>query len=275
MIEINKIYNEDCLNTLIKIQNNSVDLVLLDPPYNVNAADWDNIPNYLDWMKKILNESFRILKPNGSLYLWGMSKNNDFLKLKLWIDETHIDFNFKNWIVWVHEVKIHKKLNDRFLTKHEDLLFYSGKNNTFNQTRDLPPEFQLKMHKGKYDNNFFIEPHKLPPSQQKIFKNGLQLGSPAKSWWKGPSNQSASKAIPKFAGYKSEWVSDRIISVSTNENDLVYIPFAGTGTECVSCKRLNRKFIASEIDLERFNISKNRIENTEEPLNDEAINNFF
>jgi site-specific DNA-methyltransferase (adenine-specific) len=108
MIEINKIYNEDCLNTLTKIQNNSVDLVLLDPPYNVNAADWDNIPNYLDWMKKILNESFRILKPNGSLYLWGMSKNNDFLKLKLWIDETHIDFNFKNWIVWVHEVKIHK-----------------------------------------------------------------------------------------------------------------------------------------------------------------------
>ena len=88
---------------------------------------------------------------------------------------------------------------------------------------------------------------------------------------KGPSNQSAAKTIPKFAGYKSEWVSERIISVSTNENDLVYIPFAGTGTECVSCTRLNRKFIASEIDLERFNISKNRIESIYSILNDTTL----
>ena len=47
------------------------------------------------------------------------------------------------------EVKIHKKLDDRYLTKHEDLLFYAGPGNTFNQVRDLPPDFQLKMHKGR------------------------------------------------------------------------------------------------------------------------------
>ena len=81
MIELNKIYNEDCLITMSNIDDNFVDLIILDPPYNVDAADWDKIENYLEWMKQVISESFRILKPNGSLYLWGMTKNNDFLNL--------------------------------------------------------------------------------------------------------------------------------------------------------------------------------------------------
>lgn len=263
---INKIHNIDCIELYKKIEDNSIDLVILDPPYNVKAADWDNIPNYVQWMKEILKESFRVLKPNGSLYLWGMTKNNDFLRLKLWIDDNFDNYEFKNWIIWVHEVKIHKKLKDRYLTKHEDLLFYSGNNNTFNVVRDAPPSFQLKMHEGRYDKNFFIEKHKLPPSQQKIFKNGLQLGSPAKSWWKGPSNQSASKKYKKFAGYKSEWVCERIISVSSNEHDLIFIPFGGTGSECEAAIKLNRNFISSEIDTERYEISKNRIEKSQNTI---------
>lgn len=259
MININTLYNEDCLITMSKIDSNTIDLVVLDPPYNVNAANWDKIDNYLSWMKNVLSECFRILKPSGSLYLWGMNKNNDFLRLKLWIDDNFSNYEFKNWIVWVHEVKIHKKLSDRFLNKHEDLLFYAGEHNTFNIVRDDPPEFQLKMHKGRYDENYFIERSKLPPSQQEIFKYGLQLGSPAKSWWKGPSNQSNSKKYKKFAGYKSEWVCDRIINVSSNINDTVYVPFVGTGTECLSCLKLNRNFIGSEIDKERFEISVERL----------------
>jgi site-specific DNA-methyltransferase (adenine-specific) len=253
------LHNIDCLELMKTMEDNSVDLVILDPPYNVNAADWDKIPNYLPWMQEVLDQSFRVIKPSGSLYLWGMSKNNDFLRMKLYIDDNHLDYAFKNWIVWVHDVKIHKKLEDKYLTKHEDLLFYAGKGNTFNQVRDLPPDFQLKMHKGRYDENFFIEREKLPPSQQAIFKNGLQLGSPAKSWWKGPANQSASKKIKKFAGYKSEWVCDRIVEVSSNPGDLILVPFAGTGTECLSANRLGRRYIGMEIDKERFDLAKERI----------------
>ncbi len=256
---LNKIHNNDCLNIIKQINSNTVDLVILDPPYNINADRWDNVDNYFEWMQNVLSESFRVLKPEGSLYLWGTTKNNDFLKLKLWMDETFREYEFKNWIVWVHEVKIHKKLKDRYLSKHEDLLFYSGNNNTFNIERDAPPEFQLNMHKGRYDETFFIERQKLPPSQQKIFKNGLQLGSPAKSWWKGPSNQSAAKTYKKFLGYKSEWVCERIIKVSSNKNDLVLIPFGGTGTECKVCVDLQRNFISSEIDVERFKLSEERI----------------
>lgn len=254
----NKVINDDCLKRMKKLDNNSFDLAILDPPYNVGADKWDKVENYFEWMRDIIVETNRLLKPPGSMYLWGTSKNNDFLSLKLWMD-SNLEIKFKNWIVWVHEVKIHKKLKDRFLCKHEDLLFYAGSGNTFNIVRDDPPPFQLKMHKGRYDNKFFITPDKLPPSQAKIFKNGLQLGSPAKSWWRGPSNQSNSKEIKKFAGYKSLWVCERIITASSNKNDSVLIPFAGTGTECLACKLNKRKFVAYEIDKNRYQISLDRI----------------
>jgi len=159
----------------------------------------------------------------------------------------------------LHECKIHKRPQNNFIIKHEDVLFYSGDNATFNLVRDEPPPFQLKMHKGKYDENYYVPREKLFPSQQKIFKNGLQMGSPAKSWWKGPSNQSASKKYKKFMGYKSEWVCNRIISASSNAGDCVLIPFAGYGTECVECIKLSRVYIACEINKEHYEIAKDRI----------------
>lgn len=255
----NRIYLDDCLNMFEKVDPKSVDLAILDPPYNVNAATWDNIDNYFTWLTNIIKKVEKLLKPTGSLYLWGTSKNNDFLRTKLWMDDKLVKINFKNWIVWIHEVKIHRKLKDRYLTKHEDLLFYAAENNVFNIVRDDPPPFQLKMHAGRYDENYFIERDKLPPSQQKIFKNGLQLGSPAKSWWKGPSNKSASKKYKKFAGYKSEWVCDRIIKVSSNPGDLILVPFVGTGTECLCAKLLDRRFIGAEINKEYYDIACERI----------------
>ena len=86
--------NEDCLNLLKTIDNNSVDLAILDPPYNVGADIWDTIENYFEWMVTVLEETMRVLKLDGSLYLWGMSKNNDFLRLKLWMDD-NIEIDFK------------------------------------------------------------------------------------------------------------------------------------------------------------------------------------
>lgn len=261
MSKNNKIVHTDYLVYVKTLSDSIIDLAIIDPPYNVGAAKWDKVDNYFEWLQEVMIETCRVLKSSGSLYLWGTTKNNDFLRIKLWIDE-HIDLYFKNWIVWIHEVKQHKKLEDKYLCKHEDLLFYTGENNTFNIVRDDPPAFQLKMHRGRYDEEFFIERYKLPPSQQKIFKNGLQLGSPAKSWWKGPSNQSNAKRIKKFMGYKSEWVCERIIKVSSNKNDLILIPFAGTGSECVAAAKLNRNFIATEKVKELYDISTKRLEQT-------------
>ena len=89
----NIVYNIDCLDLFKTLKNNSVDLAILDPPYNVNAAGWDNIENYLEWMRGILVETQRVLKDDGSLYLWGMTKNNDLVVgLRKILNGTNVKF---------------------------------------------------------------------------------------------------------------------------------------------------------------------------------------
>lgn len=261
-IALNRVHLGDYLDFIDQLQDEQFDLAILDPPYNIKADSWDQIPNYLDWLKRVLLKTQKKINKKGALYLWGTTKNNDFLKIKIFMDEfDEFEMEFRNWVVWIKEMKIHKKSDTRLSTKHEDLLFYAYSDHRINVVRDLPTETQLKIHAGRYDSQFFIESSKLPPSQQKQFKTGLQLGSPVKSWWKGPSNVSISKEsdLKGFMGYKSVWVCERIIKLSSNETDSVLVPFAGTGTECLACLNTNRNFVAFEIDENRCNIAQKRI----------------
>ncbi|MEF9975049.1 MAG: DNA methyltransferase, partial [Clostridia bacterium] len=60
----------DALEKLKAIPDGSVDMVLTDPPYNSGKAEWDKIPNYVQWCVTWLKECGRCLKPNGVLYFW-------------------------------------------------------------------------------------------------------------------------------------------------------------------------------------------------------------
>lgn len=257
MIEINKIYNEDCIKHMKTMPDSTIDLIVADPPYNIGMDKWDKIDNYLEWSKEWITEAFRILKPNGSLYIWGTIKNNDFLRLKLWIDETFKNkFEFKNWIIWCHESMRQRTPEDKYLHKHEDLLFYSGNNNTFNPQRDLPTEKGLSRWKGKYDENYYVAWENMTPSMKKEREHGFYLGSVAKSWWSerlggGKTNNGGDYRKTKNVYHsttKTDFVCDRIINTSSNIGDLVYIPFAGSGSEIVSCIKNNRNYIATEIN---------------------------
>ena len=90
-MEIDKIYNEDCLETLAKMEDNSIDLIVTSPPYNkglywkdkkigrrssweVAGIDYDSYQDsmshddYVDWQRNIISECIRVLKPRGSLF---------------------------------------------------------------------------------------------------------------------------------------------------------------------------------------------------------------
>ena len=98
MIELNKIYNEDCLEGMKRIPAGSVDLVLTDPPYNIGIAEWDKIPNYIEWCGKWFIECQRVLKDNGSFYWW----HNDvaqIAQLMEWIRQ-NTRFVFNSFCIW-------------------------------------------------------------------------------------------------------------------------------------------------------------------------------
>lgn len=96
-----QLFQGDCLEKMKEIQDNSINLVLIDPPYNINKAKWDKwetVEDYIEFMGKVFKEIERVLKPNGSFYFF----HNDFLQiveLQNWINK-NTGFQFKQMLVW-------------------------------------------------------------------------------------------------------------------------------------------------------------------------------
>lgn len=102
-MEVNVIYNEDCLIGMKRIPNKSVDLIVTDPPYNIGKAEWDKIPNYIEWMGTVFLECQRVLKDNGSFY-WFHNDMPQIAQLMEWIRQ-NTKFVFKQLIVWNKKYK--------------------------------------------------------------------------------------------------------------------------------------------------------------------------
>jgi len=94
-----KLLHGDCLDLMGDIPDRSVDLVVIDPPYNIGKnKEWDKIKNYIEWMGCVFLECQRVLKDNGSFYFF----HNDFLQiveLQNWVSR-NTKFIFKQFIVW-------------------------------------------------------------------------------------------------------------------------------------------------------------------------------
>jgi site-specific DNA-methyltransferase (adenine-specific) len=98
---INKIIHGDCLNVMKGIPDNLIDLIILDPPYNIKKADWDKwktVESYVNYMGSVFSECERVLKDNGSFYFF----HNDFMQiveLQNWLNNNS-KFIFKQLITW-------------------------------------------------------------------------------------------------------------------------------------------------------------------------------
>ena len=100
--KLNKIIQADCLEYLEHIPKQSINMILLDPPYNISHAKWDKwkIQNeYIEWLGSVFLECQRVLKDNGSFYFW----HNDFqqmAQLQQWISQ-NTKFIFNSMISWI------------------------------------------------------------------------------------------------------------------------------------------------------------------------------
>jgi DNA modification methylase len=100
---IDKIICGDCLEVMKGMPDRSIDMILCDPPYNIGKAEWDKIPDYVEWLGTRFKECERVLKDNGSFYFF----HNDFLQmveLQNWLN-ANSKFVFKQLITWnkIHE----------------------------------------------------------------------------------------------------------------------------------------------------------------------------
>ena len=191
-METNVIYNEDCIKGMKeRIPDNSVDLIVTDPPYNIGKAEWDKIDNYIEWSGEWIIQCERVLKNNGSFYFF----HNDFeviAKLQNWIKE-NTNLKFKRLITmnkpkvrkynWENRDKLEagwwKNVINWYQTC-EYVLFYTNELNRYKKQRKKLKEYTRYMRKKL--NELDINLNKLNK------KFGYKAGC---NWW-------FSKKQPRF-----------------------------------------------------------------------------
>jgi len=232
-LELNKTYNEDCLLTLSKMKDDSVDLIITSPPYNKNrwirnkskkdrfmstieyATYNDNLPQeeYVEWQKKVISECLRVLKPTGSLFY----NHIDILSEHLTIHPTWVyDFPLKQIIIW--DKCGTPKIDKSYYMPFTEWVFWIKKKNN-----SIP----------YFDRN------------SALLKKNI---------WSIPRSQESNHPAP-FA----EKLVENIVLSCSKEGDLIYDPFMGSGTTYKVSRKFNRNVIGSEISEEYTKLSEDKI----------------
>lgn len=240
ILEINKLYNESCIKFMQKIPDKSINLIIADPPYfNVVNEDWDNQwedeLNYLDWCSEWLKESTRILTENGSLYVWGLFPTIHSI---VHIAKQYFEPLQEN--IWYKPNGNPIGGSRKFRQLFENCVsFVKDKNNYIFNSEDVREPYVDDYEKIiKKRNKKDIERGYMPNPNGKLRSNVWIYGNQRKQ----------NHFTPKHPE-----VCEIIVKVASNKNDLVYIPFAGSGSEIKACINNNRRWIATEINQEYIN----------------------
>ncbi len=250
MIEINKNYNESNLETMARMPDNFIDLTVTSPPY-------DNLRQYNGYsfdFENVAKELFRVTK-QGGVVVWVVgdatvkgSESGTSFRQALYFKE--IGFN-------LHDTMIYRKINyiplthNRYEQEFEYMFVFSkGKPKTFNP---IMVECKTKGSKTKGRTFYQTNSQNTPTEGHKndVVKEYKQKGNV----WEVPTNSGA-KGHP--AQFPEQLANDHIISWS-NEGDLVYDPFMGSGTTAKMSILNNRNWVGSEISSEYCDIIEERI----------------
>jgi len=246
-MELDRLYNRDCIKGMAELPAASIDLAFADPPFNIGykydvyedrmAAD-----EYVAWSKSWGTALVRTLKPTGSFWL---AIGDDFAaELKL-IFQRELGLVCRSWVIWYYTFGVNCK--KKFSRSHTHLFHFVKDPKTFTFNRDdirVPSARQLVYSdaransKGRLpDDTWILRPQDVPESFQ-----------PDEDVWYVPR---VCGTFAERAGWHGcqmpEQLLGRIIKVSSNPGETVLDPFGGSGTTLVVAKKLERRFIGFEL----------------------------
>jgi len=224
------INNGDCFELIKDVEDNSIDLILTDPPYNLGKYSTGNLKfkgrkevnnNIADWdmvdlePHKIADEFVRILKPQGNLFVFC-----SYNLIGKWFEALNDKFDTFQFMIWHKTNPTPKFFKNGFLNSCEIIICCWNKGHKWNFTN------QRDMH------NFFESPICMGRERLKD---------------------------PKHPTQKPLALLKHIIKITTDENDLVYDPFMGVGSTGEACLNLNRKFQGVELDTNYYEATNRRL----------------
>jgi len=260
----NEILLGDCIEGMRDLPDNSFDVAIADPPYNVSKGgnwswdsasklpgfggswskvmeSWDDMPltAYLDFSMAWLSEVKRLVKPTGSIWIHGTYHNIGIANFALQLLEIEII----NEVIWYKRNSFPNLSGRRLTASHESILWaHTGSSKS-------------RKYKFNYED-----------SKALTFKgdNMKLAGKQMRTVWDVPNNKAKSElAFGKHPTQKPLRLIKRMLAVSASKGDRLLVPFCGAGTDCIAAKEMGLTFTAFELEQEYIDLTHTRLDNTE------------
>ena len=253
-VEQNKVVHQSCIDFLNKLHQENphgvFDVAFADPPYNLakNYSTYqDDLEErkYIDWCNEWLLGMYQNLKPGGALFVLNIPKwavyHFNFLADKM---------IFQNWIVWDALSTPAGKL----LPAHYSLLYFSkpGAN----------PKVNLQTHREITSREYCLR-NSCITKRKKLGDDNKELLTDI---WRDVHRIKHKKDRDQHPCQLPTKLMERIIKIFSNEGDLIFDPFGGSGTTAIGAKLLNRNYIITELDKKYVDIAEKNLANIQTDL---------
>ena len=225
----------DALEDLDKLNSESVDLIISDPPYNLgknygNNHDLKNFNEYINFTKKWLYQAHRVLKKSGTIYVFMGVR---FVSYLYDILDRDLKMFFNSWICWHYTQGLGKTKG--FSPRHDDILMFTKSENF----------------------HFYLDDVRVPQKYYRA-RNNMRGANPG-DVWKFSHVHYCNENRQTHPTQKPEGLIERMVLASSKKGDNVLDPFSGSGTTARVCQQLQRCFTGIELNPEYIESSKKRL----------------
>jgi len=283
-LSLNKIICGDAIKELEKLPNDSCDVIIIDPPYNIgkdfgNNIDKRELSDYIEWSKSWINESIRIMKPEGTMFIYGFSEILAYLSVEININ--------KRWLIWHYTNKNVASLN--FWQRSHEAIICAWKNKpNFNRDKVREPYTEGflngaagKVRRGtigrfsKEGVETIYKAHEGGALPRDVIKVPALAGGAGmvERWFLCKTcgdvfeprklKQHLEHEIIKHPTQKPMELTQRLIkSAIPEKNGVVLVPFTGSGSECVVTKKLGLSYLGFDLNPDYIKIAEKWLANT-------------
>jgi adenine-specific DNA methylase len=271
-MKLNSIYKGDCFDLVKKIDDASIDLIYMDPPFYTQRIhkltdrygdefsfndSWENINKYIEYIEVRLEACKKVLKDSGSIFLHCDRNASHYLKIAL--DRVFGEKNFQSEIIWCYKRWSNSKKG--LLNNHQVIFFYSKTNKfkfnsiytDYSDTTNIDQILQERVRDKNGKSKYKID------EDGNVVMGQAKKGVPLSDVWDIPFLNPKAKERVGYPTQKPIVLLEQIIKLVTAENDIVLDPFMGSGTTLVAAKLLGRRFIGFDISDDALMLAEKRL----------------